>query len=49
VKLAWQQYLLIDVITLMVGSVLIFLLAVRKLFRVLLSSKKVSKKNDKQQ
>lgn len=49
VKLAWHQYLLLDVITLMLGSVLIFLLAVRKLFRVLLSSKQVSKKNYKQQ
>jgi glucuronosyltransferase len=49
VKLAWYQYLLIDVITLMLGSVLIFLLIVRRLLRVLLSSKKVSKKNNKQE
>lgn len=49
VKLAWYQYLLIDVITLMLGIVLIFLLVVRKLLRVLLSSKKVSKKKNKQE
>jgi glucuronosyltransferase len=48
VKLAWYQYLLIDVLTLMLGSVLISLLAVRKLIRVLLSSKKVPKEKDKQ-
>jgi UDP-glucoronosyl and UDP-glucosyl transferase. len=49
VKLAWYQYLLIDVITLMLGIVLIFLLVVRKLLRILLSSKKVSKKKNKQE
>jgi glucuronosyltransferase len=48
VKLAWHQYLLIDVITLMLGSVLIFLLAARKLFRMLFGSKNVPKKKDKQ-
>jgi len=49
VKLAWYQYLLIDVITLMLGSVLIFLLVVRKFLRVFLCSTKVSKKNNKQE
>jgi glucuronosyltransferase len=48
-KLAWYQYLLIDVITLMLGSVLIFLLIVRKLLRVLLRSKKLSKRKNKQE
>jgi glucuronosyltransferase len=44
VELAWYQYLCLDVITLMLGTILIFILAVRKLFRVLCSSKKVPKK-----
>lgn len=49
VKLAWYQYLLIDVITLMLGSVLIILLVVRKLLRILLISKKVSNKKNKRE
>lgn len=45
VKLAWYQYLLIDIIILMLGSVFISLLVVRKLLRLLLSSKKVDRKS----
>ncbi|KDR20745.1 UDP-glucuronosyltransferase 2B13 [Zootermopsis nevadensis] len=41
VELAWYQYLLLDVIAFTLGTILIFILAVRKFFRVLCSSKNV--------
>lgn len=44
VELAWYQYLLLDVIALTLGTILVFVFAVRKLFRLLCSSMKVQKK-----
>jgi glucuronosyltransferase len=49
VELSWYQYLLLDVITLMLGTILILVLAVKQLFRVICSSKKVPPKKKKQQ
>jgi glucuronosyltransferase len=47
-ELAWYQYLLLDVITVTLGTILIFILAVRKLIRMLCSSKKVTEKKKQQ-
>jgi hypothetical protein len=48
VELAWYKYLLLDVITLMLGSIFVFVFAVRKLFRLLCSTRKVPKKKKQQ-
>jgi hypothetical protein len=48
VELSWYQYLLLDVIAFMLGTILMFLLAVRKLFRLLRNTRKTPKKNKQQ-
>jgi len=46
VNLAWYQYLLLDVITVILGTVLLFLFAIKRLFGILCSSKKMPKKKE---
>lgn len=41
VELAWYQYLLLDVTALMLGTIVVFVFAVRKLFRLLCNTRKV--------
>jgi hypothetical protein len=48
VELAWYQYLLLDIIAFTLGTILVFFLAVRKLSRLLCSSRKVTKKKKQQ-
>ncbi|XP_023705438.1 UDP-glucuronosyltransferase 2C1 isoform X2 [Cryptotermes secundus] len=48
VELAWYQYVLLDVIAFILGTILIFVFAVRKLFRLLCSTRKVPKKKKQQ-
>jgi glucuronosyltransferase len=48
VELGWYQYLLLDVIAFILGTILVFLFVVRNLFRLLCSTRKIPKKNKQQ-